>query len=216
MSEQFLLSDKYKAFLKHNAPVDMGLREVVKNMVMKALNITPAEDNQVSIKEPLSHSMNTLRNRIWYRGDPSELDQFFKQTAQDAVSKSRFWAAVPSEDSSIRKFYSGIPGEIADKLADIVVADLEGIYLGEQTEKGTVSEEQTLWDEIAKDNTFSGDLLADGIKDTLIDGDGVFKLSVDTEISQYPLVEFYSGSDVSYTIKTIKRSLYQKCQRLAI
>ena len=28
----------------------MGLREVIKNMVMKALNIVPAQDNTLSIK----------------------------------------------------------------------------------------------------------------------------------------------------------------------
>lgn len=160
-------------------------------MVMKMLNIVPAQDNTISIKEPLSHGGNVLRNRIWYRGDPSELDQFFKQTAQDEVGKSRFWAAVPSADSSIRKFHSGIPGEIVDKLADIVIADLDSIEL---TEQG-------LWDPIALDNKFSDDLLGDAIKDTLISGDGAFKLSVDEEISEYPLIEFYSGSDVAYTYK---------------
>lgn len=158
---------------------------------MKALNITPAEDNQISIREPLSHNMNVLRNRIWYRGDPSELDQFFKQAAIDDVGKSRFWAAVPSADSSIRKFHSGLPGEITDKLIDIVVADLDTIELTEQD----------LWDEIALDNKLSDEILGGAIKDTLIDGDGAFKLSVDTEITEYPIIEFYSGSDVNYRYK---------------
>lgn len=169
----------------------MGVREVIKNMVMKMLNVVPATDNSISIKEPLSHAGTVLRNRIWYRGDPSELDQFFKQTAQDDVGKSRFWAAVPSADSSIRKFHSGLPGEIVDKLADIVIADLDNIELNEQG----------LWDEIALDNKFNDELLGDAIKDTLICGDGAFKLSIDEEMSKYPLIEFYSGSDVSYTYK---------------
>ncbi|MBU5677766.1 capsid protein [Alkaliphilus sp. MSJ-5] len=169
----------------------MGVREVIKNMVMKMLNVVPATDNSISIKEPLSHAGTVLRNRIWYRGDPSELDQFFKQTAQDDVGKSRFWAAVPSADSSIRKFHSGLPGEIVDKLADIVIADLDNIELSEQD----------LWNEIALDNKFNDGLLGDAIKDALICGDGAFKLSIDEEISKYPLIEFYSGSDVSYTYK---------------
>ncbi len=175
----------------------MGLKEVIKGMVMKLLNIQPAQDNQVSIREPLSHAGTVLKNRIWYRGDPSELDQFFKQTATDEVGKSRFWAAVPSAESSIRKFHSGIPGEIVDKLADIVIADLDGISLDEETE--TESGEQKLWDDIALDNKLNENVLSEAIKDTLIDGDGAFKLSVDTEISEYPIIEFYSGSDVSYT-----------------
>lgn len=169
----------------------MWLREVIKNMAMKLLNIQPATDNSISIKEPLSHAGTVLRNRIWYRGDPSELDQFFKQTGTDDVGKSRFWAAVPSADSSIRKFHSGLPGEIVDKLADIVIADLDSIELAEQD----------LWNEIALDNKFTDKVLGEAIKDTLIDGDGAFKFSVDTEITEYPIIEFYSGSDVDYVYK---------------
>ena len=43
----------------------MGLREVIKGMVAKLLNIQPAEDSQISIKETLSHAGTVLRNRIW-------------------------------------------------------------------------------------------------------------------------------------------------------
>lgn len=163
-------------------------------MVARLLNIQPAQDNQISIREPLSHAGTVLRNRIWYRGDPSELDQFFKQTATDDVGKSRFWAAVPSADSSIRKFHSGLPGEIVDKLADIVIADLDSINLANE-------DTQNLWDEISLDNKFSDEILGGAIKDTLIDGDGAFKLSVDTEITEYPIIEFYSGTDVDYRYK---------------
>jgi len=158
---------------------------------MKMLNIVPAQDNTISIKEPLSHGGNVLRNILWYRGDPSELDQFFKQAAQDDVGKSRFWAAVPSADSSIRKFHSGIPGEIVDKLSDIVIADLDTVELTEQT----------IWNEVALENKFNDELLGDAIKDTLIEGDGAFKLSIDNEISKHPIIEFYSGSDITYTYK---------------
>jgi hypothetical protein len=172
----------------------MGLKEVIKGMVAKLLNIVPATDNSISIKEPLSHAGTVLRNRIWYRGDPSELDQFFKQSAIDDVGRSRFWAAVPSADSSIRKFHSGLPGEMVDKLVDIVVADLDSISLENE-------ENQKLWDEIAKDNKFADELLGEAIQKTLVDGDGTFKLSVDTEITEYPIIEFYSGTDVDYRYK---------------
>ena len=163
-------------------------------MVVRLLNIQPAQDNQISIREPLSHAGAVLRNRIWYRGDPSELDQFFKQSAIDDVGRSRFWAAVPSADSSIRKFHSGLPGEMVDKLIDIVVADLDSISLENE-------ENQKLWEEIAKDNKFSDELLGEAIQKTLVDGDGTFKLSVDTEITEYPIIEFYSGTDVDYRYK---------------
>lgn len=168
----------------------MNVKEVIKKVITKLFNIQPAQDNTIHIKEPLTHAGTVLKNQIWYRGDPSELDQFFKQTAQDEVSKSRFWSAVPSSDSSIRKFHSGIPGEIVDKLSDMIISDLDKIELSEQT----------LWDEISEENRFD-EILGEAIKDTLISGDGAFKLSIDEEISKYPIIEFYSGIDVDYTYK---------------
>ena len=130
----------------------MSLIGGIKNMLTKAairmLNIQPATDKTITIKEPLTYQGNVLKNRLWYRGDPSELDQFFKQSAYDAVSKSRFWAAVPSEDLSIRKIHSGLPAMIADRLSDIVIADLDDIDLG-------TDELNSAWEEISKDNNFN-------------------------------------------------------------
>lgn len=162
-----------------------------KNMVKKLLRINPAPENRViTITEPYSYETNVLRNRLWYRGDPSELDQFYKQTALDPVSKSRFWAAVPSADLSIRKIHSGLPAMVAERLSDIVVADLDGIELE--------SREQTdLWEEIAKDNDFD-ELVGESIIETLVAGDGAFKITVDTDVTEYPIIEFYSGERVDY------------------
>lgn len=166
----------------------------IRNMVIKLLKIQPALDTRtIIIKEPLSHRANVMRNRLWYRGDPSELDQFYKQTALDAVSKSRFWAAVPSDDLYIRKIHSGLPAMIVDRLSDIVISDMDSIDL--ETEQ-----QQNLWDAISEDNDFPK-LLGEGIADTLIAGDGAFKVSVDTDISNYPLVEFFSGDQVEYKRK---------------
>lgn len=169
----------------------MNVWQGVKNMVMKMLRITPAPENRmITIQEPYSHAANVLRNRLWYRGDPSELDQFYKQAAADSVGKSRFWAAVPSEGLGIRKIHSGLPVMIADRLADIVTADLDTVQLQNQ---GTTD----LWAAIAEDNGFE-ELLGGAIVETLTAGDGAFKLTVDTEVSDYPLIEYYSGDLVDY------------------
>lgn len=150
----------------------MGLWNGVRNMVMKILNIQRAPDNKTFIiREPYGYQTNVLRNQLWYRGDASELDQFYKQAAFDSVSKSRFWAAVPSEDMSIRKIHSGLPAMIADRLADIVVADLDSIQL--QNEQAT-----KLWEAIAEDNGFE-ELLPESVTGALVTGDGAFKISID-------------------------------------
>ncbi|WP_375103780.1 capsid protein [Paenibacillus sp. RS8] len=162
-----------------------------KSMVMKILRINPAPESQIiTITEPFSYRTNVLRNRLWYRGDPSELDQFYKQSMTDSVGKSRFWAAVPSNGLGIRKIHSGLPAMVADRLSDIVVADMDAITFKAEAETAT-------WDEISKDNEFP-ELLAGAITETLTAGDGAFKVTLDPAVSKYPLIEFYSGDQVEY------------------
>lgn len=175
----------------------MGLLGGFKNMVTKAaiklLNIQPAVQTPIIIQEPLSYEGNVMKNRIWYRGEPSELDQFFKGTALDQVSKSRFWAAVPSNKLNIRKMHSGIPAIIVETLADIVTSDINSIDLEED-------KQNELWEEISKDNKFNK-LIKASIIETLVAGDGAFKVTIDTDLTPYPIIEFYSGERVDYTVK---------------
>lgn len=162
-----------------------------KSMVMKILRINPAPESQIiTITEPFSYRTNVLRNRLWYRGDPSELDQFYKQSVNDSVGRSRFWAAVPSSGLGIRKIHSGLPAMVADRLSDIVIADMDTITLAKETETDT-------WNEISEDNDFP-ELLAGAVTETLATGDGAFKITVDPAVSEYPLIEFYSGDQVEY------------------
>lgn len=171
----------------------------IKSLVMNWLGITPAQPTSVQILEILDHKGTVLKNRLWYRGDPSELDQFFKGIGSDAVGQARFWAAVPSADNRIRKLHSGLPGEIVDKLSGIVAGDLDGIKVDKEEGQET-SANQERWDEIALDNKFS-EMLEESIKYTLVEGDGAFKLTIDTDVTDYPIIEFVTGPKVEYDYK---------------
>ena len=165
-------------------------KSMLTKAAIKYLNVQPALTNPITIQEAYTYETNVIRNKLWSRGEPYELDQFFKNISSDPVNKARFWSAVPSEDLSIRKIHSGLPAMIADKLSDIVVADLDSIEV-------TGENYNTLWEEIRKDNKFD-DMLGDIIANTLVSGDGAFKLSIDTEISKYPIIEFFDGDKVEY------------------
>lgn len=154
---------------------------------VKYLDVQPAMNMVVRIREAFSYETNILKNRLWYRGDPWELDQFYKSVSSDPVNKARFWSAVPSADLSIRKLHSGLPGIVVDRITDIVISDIDGIDIKQDTE----------WEEIAKDNKFE-DILEESIVEALITGDGAYKLSVDSSISKYPILEFYDSDKVDY------------------
>lgn len=167
-------------------------KDMATKAAIKWLNVQPAQEHQLTIKETLTHQGQVMCNRLIYRGDPSEMDQFFKGCANDLVTKSRFWAAVPSVDLNVRKCHSGLPSIAIDKLSDIVISDLDSIEVDE-----SVSEE---WENIRQDNKFDK-LIGEAITETLIVGDGAFKITLDTEITPYPIIEFYGGERVDYIVK---------------
>lgn len=158
-------------------------------MIRSWLEIQPAPGRGVTIQEPVSHGTNVLRNRLWYRGDASELDQLFKVLGDDAVGRARFWAAAPQSET-IRKAHSGVPGIMVDTLVGVVQADLTDLDFED-------SEAAARWDAVADENNFDA-LVAQAVADVLVTGDGAFKISLDRDVSDRPILEFWGADRVEY------------------
>lgn len=174
------------------------MAEKIRSGIQTWLRIQPAQISSIQLQEILNYEGNAIKNRIWYRGDSEELSQLYKQVPGD---RTRFWAAVPTRGMEIRKIHVGIPGVIADTLTDIVIADMNDFDLSGRQEE---------WEEISKENKFK-DILSEAITETLIVGDGAFKVSFDTELSQYPIVEFYPGDkiDIVYNRGRVKEIIFK-------
>lgn len=163
-----------------------------RNMIAKIFKIIPATEREIQIKEPLTFNENVLKNKIWYRADPAEIEQFFKQVARWPSYRSRFWAATPQ--GTVRKIHSGIVQIVVDRYKDITTADLNEISFGED---GEVTPTKDLWDEIARENLFS-DVIGTAVAGALSSGDGAFKISMDQNVSGYPILEFYEADAVDF------------------
>lgn len=107
-----------------------------------------------------------------------------------SVCRARFWAAAP-QDETIRKAHSGLPGVMVDALVAVVKADMDDMDFGEDAEL------KARWELLAKENDFP-DLVGQAIADTLVTGDGAFKISLDPEISADPILEFWGADSVEY------------------
>ena len=171
----------------------------LKGFILNWLGIEPAyHDTKILVHEVMTHEANVLKNQLWYRGDPVELEQFYKQLAETDVNvystviKSKFWASVPNGDVRIRKIHSGLPAMMIDILSDIVVNDL----LDPEFDEGL----KDRWEDFCKENEFS-DRLMEAVQQALITGDGAFKLNIDTDLSDQPLLEFYGADKVEYEYK---------------
>lgn len=178
-----------------------GLRNAVagfRQRILTRLKFQPASEYGITIYEPYSFTGNVAKNRIWYRGEPSELFQFYKNSGAgelgDGVNRSRFWSAVPSRGMLIRKIHSGLPAMCVDKLADIVVTDMQPPEFAGDTAAGA----KDRWAAIAAENDFP-ELVRQACVETDVAGDGAFKISFDPAVSKLPILEFYSGEHVEYT-----------------
>ncbi|MCI8409953.1 MAG: phage portal protein [Lachnospiraceae bacterium] len=174
------------------------MAEKIRRNIQTWLRIQPAQISSIQLQEVLNYDGNAIKNRIWYRGDSEELSQLYKQVPGD---RTRFWAAVPTKGMEIRKIHVGIPGVITDILTDIVISDMNDFDLSARQEE---------WEEISKENKFK-DMLSEAITETLVIGDGAFKISFDTVLSQYPIVEFYPGDkiDIIYNRGRVKEIIFK-------
>ena len=168
------------------------MAEIVRRKARSFLRIEPAQHNMINLQEASDYDTNMYKNQMWYRGEPSELAQFFKMLP-DAQVTQRFWSAVPTQGMEIRKIHTGIPALIVDTLTSIIVRDMNGIDI-----KDPVMAEH--WEKMDKENDFNS-ILKDAISGCLALGDGAFKLTYDTEVSQYPIIEFKPANEVEYLFK---------------
>lgn len=182
----------------------------IKSMIRNWLEIQPSIGDSILIQEVNTFAGTCFRNEIWYRGDPSELHQYYTQV-DDLMNNTKFWAAQSTDGVDFRKIHTGLPALIVDMLADIIIDALNKISIKNSNEA------QKVWEKIEKENAFK-DTVKQAIIDVFVDGDGAFKISYDPDISQYPIIEFYSGNNVEYEYKrgrivaTIFKTRYKKAK----
>lgn len=161
--------------------------DTIKRGIRSWLNITPANPSSIQINEVMDFELNAIRNRIWYMGDGNMIEQFYNQNPEWA-DKYKFWASKCTPGMEMRKIHTGLPGLIIRILTAIVLADMNDF------EFDSPAQEQ-LWKEIEKENKFRK-ALERSLKEVLYIGDGAYKVTIDTALSQYPILEWYPGERI--------------------
>ena len=165
------------------------LNENIKKTVRSWLNVTPADPYSIQIQEVMDFELHAIRNRIWYRGDGNELEQMYQQNPEFA-DKYKFWASKCTPGIEMRKIHTGLPALIVRTISEIVLTDMNDFEFADE-------QQRQIWDEIAdpKNNNFPKKI-KQALKDALVVGDGAFKVSIDTEVSPYPILEWYPGERI--------------------
>ena len=161
------------------------VKESIASKMRSFLKIYTANGKSFNINELLDFDGNVAVNKIWYRGESYELSQLYKQLDDN---QHGFWGSVPTAGIEIRKIHTGLPKTIVNTLANVVADDLQDVKFNSEADN-------SLWRDIAKENTFDV-LVKSAISKTLYTGDGAFKISIDTDISQLPIIEFFEADRI--------------------
>lgn len=164
-----------------------SLNETIKRGIRSWLCIQPSGPYDIQIQEVLDFELNAIRNRIWYRGDGNELEQLYSQNPEFA-DKYKFWASKCTPGMEMRKIHAGLPGLIVKILTTIVLADMNDFEFDS-------GKQEDLWEEIAKKNMFQKKLKR-AIRETLYIGDGAWKITLNTQKSEYPIIQWYPGDRI--------------------
>lgn len=150
-------------------------------------------EKQMNLRSGIGFNTKALEYQVWYNGETTSLSDFYGalRGTSEVDLGNRFWSASRS-NSHIRKAHSGLPKLMVDRLAGIVVDDMldpQLDTLGEQT-----------WEYIQDQVKLKAKVLK-ATKEALIQGDGAFKISMDTDLADYPLVEFFDAMHTEYVYK---------------
>ena len=186
----------------------MGFMDYMRKKMQSWLQVNPPMAMVINLEEVLDFQGNAIKNRIWYRGDPNELEQLYWQIPKHQVEMHKFWASHPTVGMEMRKIHTGLPSNIVDLLTGIIASAVNDF----QFEKSEPVRE--LWERIDKENHFKK-LIEKCVSETLVIGDGAYKISIDPELSELPIIEFWGGDKVEYRCKrgriqeVVFRSYYQ-------
>ncbi len=159
----------------------------IKKGIRNWLQVQPPGAYALMIQEVADFELSAIRNRIWYRGDGNELEQMYGQNPEYA-DKMKFWACKCSPGMEMRKIHTGLPGLMVKILTSIVLTDMNDFEFMEPAQ-------EAIWKEIEKENNFRK-MLEKSLKETLFIGDGAYKVTFDTNISPYPILEWYPGEKI--------------------
>lgn len=162
-----------------------NIMENLKTGVRSWLDIQPANERTISIKESLDFYGNAIKNRIWYRGDSAELKQLYSQIEE---ARQTFWGAQPSPGMELNKIHTGLPALMVDVITNVVLTGLNEFEFKS-------SDDGKVWDAMDKEGHIKK-LIEEAVKDTLVVGDGAFKITYDAVLSEYPIIEFYPGDKI--------------------
>jgi len=138
-------------------------------------------------------------NAIWFNGNPTAIEYFFKKTYRELNKEDKtkvydtmrgFWFRVGGD---VPRVHSGLPALISKSWAKIIKAKTINYRVNDS------DDDTNALKEILDDNNFIN-LLEKGIVTESWAGYFCYKVSIDTEISNYPIIELIDPRNIDVVL----------------
>ncbi len=179
----------------------MGLLRTIKRSIRRFLDIEEVANvyDVDNIYTNFDEFTTIKKNKIWYRNNPYELQDFWHKVA---CNSNWFWHKVPHNEDIIQNA-DDLKVNMVNIPADVISKMLNEIEV-----------KQDVWQELSKNIDFRK-LVNEATKKSLITKKCAFKVIADTNFSEYPFIETvdaeYFTEKKKYG-KTIEYTFYTKLQ----
>lgn len=176
-------------------------------------------------KEILRVDPKTREFGLWFKGDTNDLLKFYKsKTIKEQFFTPNFYKLAPYGTSSSNGAYAEMNGftvlhssmasNISKVMADLVFSTAPKIKINSGNKVHDKELNKQL-DDIIEDNKMNS-LLRNSAEEVSAYGEGVFTITLDPDISDHPIVqffnkeEFYVNKKYGRVVSVITRSFYKK------
>jgi len=181
------ISDQVRKFL--------GIDEEIKKQVRTNMNLAKVELLETYPGQLLDYSQ--ALNYIWFQGLPQTIEEFYKVKQEPGnYTQHYFWKAV---NGDIVKLHYPLASSISRAMASVLFG--EDISMRVDTGNVKVSEQlNKRLDKILEENNIKELLQRGAILESYSGSIGA-KIVVDTEFSEYPILQFYPAEQIELETK---------------
>lgn len=185
----------------------MTIKEKIAKKALKFLGLLDSKAEQeddltfINDREKI-RKMKLREYNVWYMGDSDELLNFYTHANNidynyepfyDRNKRSYFWA-ISGTEGDFKRTHSGQARNVVDTLVNIIdVPVIKGGVTFQKAEK---------LEKILEDNNFWELYKQVQMPMTLVEGWGAYKISWDTALSDYPIIDYYKAENVDFIYKS--------------
>ena len=188
----------------------MNILQIIKEKIFKRNKLERLSDDPKGTRhifindEEKRKEWEIKENKVWYIGIDSELlnhyterksVSFLDNPVYNRNTQQYFWAKSALE-IQIKRIHSPVAHIVCETISNIVGNPLVNVLMKDETGKDVDVTE--VWNKIADENDFANKLTQQSRPMTLAVGFGAWKVNINPDLCDYPLVEYYDAEFVKY------------------